>query len=387
MTAGSVRPVVAIAGAVTTGFAKRPEEVSQLELALDACTAVLGEVGLAREDIDGVVGTDPPTAVVQRALGIPAVNWHADLQVPFGNHLAAAVGAVASGICTNVLAYHAAYRHPFFSGAAARDPFRRAAVPPQPQRSPDTLSGPAGYAAWAAKYLHAYPAAREAWGRVAVNSRSNARANPAAALREPITLADHGSAPMVRPPLGRLDMDVPVDGADAFVVTSLERARDLPHRPVLVDAVTLGRLAANLEDELPGLHDTGQQVVARVLLERSEVTPSTCDLFYAYDGFTPIAVGWFEALGFCDEGEAAEFLRDSWDAQEDRLLLGGRVPVNSHGGSLSEGATQGSGHLREAVLQLQGRAGSRQVEGAQTALLGLGGIFFNSQGCVLRAAT
>ena len=89
----------------------------------------------------------------------------------------------------------------------------------------------AAYAAWASRYLHEYGATREPFGRVAINSRTNAAANPLAAMRTPMTMDDYLAARMIREPLCMLDMDLPVDGADAFVLTTAERARSMPHRP------------------------------------------------------------------------------------------------------------------------------------------------------------
>jgi len=97
-------------------------------------------------------------------------------------------------------------------------------------------------------------------------------------------------------------------------------------------------------------------------------------------------LNWFENAGFCKPGEAGSFLVDNWDKDGNRILIDGKVPVNPHGGALSEGGTQGSGHVREAVHQLQGLAGDRQVRGAQRALVTAGGFFFNAQGVTLHRA-
>jgi acetyl-CoA acetyltransferase len=107
-------------------------------------------------------------------------------------------------------------------------------------------------------------------------------------------------------------------------------------------------------------------------------------VYLPYDGFSIITLGWIENTGWCAPGEAGRFLRTHWDDASNRVLINGRVPINPHGGSLSEGATRGSGHLREAIVQLRGAAGERQVDGARTALLTPGGFFFNSQGIILR---
>jgi acetyl-CoA acetyltransferase len=205
-------------------------------------------------------------------------------------------------------------------------------------------------------------------------------------MRDPITVADFERSRLVRWPLRLLDMDVPVDGADAFVITTAERARDLALAPVLIHACAVGAASRNSEETTSGLHATGQHVVARSLRERSDIWLDGTDLLYPYDGFTSIAIAWLENLGFCSPGEGTEYLAASWDQKESRLRLAGRVPVNTHGGALSEGGTQGSGHVREAVHQLQGRAGSRQIKGARTALLTGGGFFNNAQGLILRSS-
>jgi acetyl-CoA acetyltransferase len=135
----------------------------------------------------------------------------------------------------------------------------------------------------------------------------------------------------------------------------------------------------------PGFEATGQAVAARDLGAKSDLWLDDIDLFFPYDGFTIVALRCFESYGFCGPGEAGPFLEDNWDTAENRVKIGGRVPVNPHGGSLSEGGSQGAGHVREAVTQLRGGAGDRQVPGAQAALLTPGGFFFNAQGLVLRA--
>jgi len=382
-----VKDKVALANAATTGFTPHNTDRSALSLVAEACIAVLRDSGLTAGDVDGICGSIPPAPQLQSALGIPEVTWFANPLVPFVNQLTAAVGAVHAGFCDVVLAYHAAYRLPWNTASALRDPFRRPlslSAGPAAGPGPESVAGAIGYTAWASRYFYEFGAGREDLGLVAINDRSNAMRNPAAAMRDPITMDDYLSARMVRWPLCLLDMDVPVDGADAFVITTAERARDLPHRPVLVHAATLGIVDHNDEDQSPSLRRHGQHVVVEALRARSDFWVDACDVYFPYDGFSIIALNWFENAGWCGPGEAGAFLRDNWDDTTNRVLIGGRVPVNPHGGALSEGGTQGSGHIREAVLQLQGRAGERQVPGAETAIVTAGGFFFNAQGVVLR---
>ena len=107
-------------------------------------------------------------------------------------------------------------------------------------------------------------------------------------------------------------------------------------------------------------------------------------MYFPYDGFSFITLSWIENVGWCGPGEGGAFVESHWDKDANRILIDGRIPVNPHGGALSEGGTQGSGHVREAVVQLRGQAGDRQVPDARTAFLTPGGFFFNAQGLVLR---
>lgn len=383
---------VAIVGLGRSRYA-RDRETTELAMVLEAATEAVRDAGLTAVDVDGVVGGGlmtggVDTSVAVSALGLPGVTFAAPARPPIMNHLVASVNAVFSGACDTVLVYHSVYR-------LGRDPFRaRAAAALADGRGllgdghtdmePWGLFGATGYAAWAMRYLDAFARSREDLGLVAINGRTNAATNPDAVMREPLTMAQYLTGRMIREPLGLFDMDVPVDGADAFVVTTAERARDLPTVPVLVHAAALGLTGHPEEHLTPDLGATGQSVVARALRERSDLWIDDIDVFLPYDGFSIITLRCLEAYGFCGDGEAGDFLAEHWNPVENRVLIKGRVPVNPHGGSLSEGGSQGAGHVREAVRQLRGDTGDRQVPGARSALLTPGGFFFNAQGLVLR---
>lgn len=379
-----MKNMVAFAGAATTGLIAKNTERSQASYAVEACIAVLRQCGLGPADVDGVCGSYPAAHRMQEMLGLESVTWFANPMIPFINHIAAATSAVAAGQCEVVLVYHGAYRLPWNTSASLRDPFRATGLPTAAP-SPDTVAGSVGYTAWASRYMHEYGATKEDFGLLAINDRSNASRNPAAAMRDPITMDDYLAARTVRWPLCLLDMDVAVDGADAFVITTTERARDLALPPVMINAVTLGMAARNSEEQTDGLHHHGQHVVIEALRAKSDFWIDGADVYFPYDGFSIIALNWIENVGYCGPGEAGDFMRQHWDAATNSVRVNGRVPFNPHGGSLSEGATQGSGHIREAVHQLQGLAGERQVPGARTALLTPGGFFFNAQGLTLVA--
>jgi len=377
---------VAIASAATTGFTAANTDRSQLSYAVQASVAALRAAGLSAGDVDGIIRSASPTAPeLQQALGIPAVTYFANPPIPFVNQLAAAVAAVHSGLCNVALVYHASYRLPWNTGSAWKDPFRRGGLAGGASAGiPESMFGSVGYTAWASRYLYEFGGTREDLGLVAINDRSNAARNPGAAIREPLTMEGYLCARMIRDPLCMLDMDIAVDGADALVVTTAARARDMPLPPVLINAVTLGMTGKPSETQTPSLREHGQQVVVESLTARGDFWIDECDVYFPYDGFSIITLNWFENAGYCGPGEAGDFLRQHWAHATNRVLIDGRVPVNPHGGSLSEGASQGSGHLREAVHQLQGLAGERQVPGARRAIVTAGGFFFNAQGATLR---
>jgi acetyl-CoA acetyltransferase len=388
MARNPVKDRVAIVGVGSTGFS-RTNERTALALGLDAATKAIRDAGLGASDIDGVVAVGEPGApsaqLFASSLGLDRVtHWTRPMPVVMFA-VVDAVNAIFSGSAATVLVVSSMLRLPCASRSAANDPFRRLAASGVPA-VPESVTLAAAYAAWASRYLHEYGATREPWGRIAVNGRTNALRNPLAAMRTPLTLDDYFAARMIRTPLCLLDMDLPVDGADAFVLTTAERAATLPHPPVLVHATATGMVGENTEDQLPSLRRHGQHVVVEDLRAKSDFWLDDVDIYYPYDGFTPITVAWIENTGWCKPGEAGRFLREHWDPAERRALIRGRVPINSHGGSLSEGGTRGTGHLREAVLQLRGEAGERQVNGARTALVTPGGFFFNSQGALLRRA-
>ncbi len=389
----------AIAGIGLSPYSRDRGQITELTLVLEACVAAIRDAGLSASDIDGVVGGGYLTGgidpmVVSTAIGVKGLTYWAPAKPPIMNHLMAAVNAVHSGAADTVLVYHAAYRAGF-SRSAGSDPFRRRALfgtgdgrnmtgEGHTDVEPWGMFGSTGYAAWAARYLADFGASREDLGLIAINDRSNAALNDNAVMRTALTMDDYLGARMIREPLCLLDMDVPIDGADAFVVTTTERARDLPQRPALIHAASMG-LAAHPEEHLTTSWDhTGQAIVAADLAAKSDYRAQDADIFFPYDGFTIVALRCFESFGFCGPGEAGDFLRSHWDKDAGRVLIDGRVPVNPHGGSLSEGGTQGAGHVREAVLQLRGDAGPRQVADARLAWLTPGGFFFNAQGLVLR---
>jgi acetyl-CoA acetyltransferase len=366
---------------------------------LRACMEAIQDAGISPAEVDGVCGSMVNSQFIQEGLGLGEVTWYANPELVIGNQLIAAINAICSGAASIVLVYHTTHTLPFQSNKAGADPFRRRAAKLDGRSSyggfygtgylesePFGMSGPTPYAAWASRYFHEYGVGRDELANVVINAHTNGLLNPQAMKRMLITLAQYRNQKMVREPLGIYDMDIVVDGADAFILTTAARAADMRKKPVLIHAGTLGRAAKSTDIGTLNLETTGQTVVARRLKESSNIDVTSTDLLYLYDGFSIIVLFWLESMGFCGRGEAGPFLGEHWDSKKQRIMIHNRVPLNSHGGSLVEGATQGAGHVREAVRQLRGEADERQVAAADTALVMIGGILYNSQGFVLRAA-
>ena len=379
---------VAIIGVGSTGYTRHGSDRTQASLAVEACIKAVEDAGIDKSLIDGMVGTTPAASYMTASLGLTDVRYHTSEITPFGHTVIQAANAIFSGSCDVALVYHSVYRTGMTSRSAAADPFRRRGPMLAAGRDgPDRIEGATAYAAWAGRYMHETGTTREHLGQVAVSDRRYGCLNPLAVMQTPLSIDDYLGARMVRDPLCLYDMDVPADGADALVMTTAERSRDLSSDPVLIHATATGVAGPGGyyggEIQARDLHHHGQQIVVRDLRVKSDLWLDEVDVYFPYDGFTFITLSWIENTGWCGFGEAGDFLKANRD-EEGRIRLHGRVPVNPHGGAISEGATQGAGHIREAVTQLRGRAGARQAPTAETALVTPGGFFFNSQGLILR---
>jgi acetyl-CoA acetyltransferase len=401
MIRNPIKDRIAIVGVGTTPYTRDNVGKSPNALVMEACRNAILDAGIRPAEIDGVCGTLalPPHVqpqYVQEGLGIPELRWWCGT----GSGAIAAfaliecVNAVAAGACTTAICYHPLHLSAFNSSTAARDPFKLRATQ-NFRGAPSGLgmqafyapysNASAGYAGFMNRYMYEYGVKREHFGRVAINARSNGMKNEHAVMRRPLTMEEYLAARYIREPMCMLDMDIPVDGCDAFVVTTAERARDLAKKPVLVHAATYGQAEHPEDDQAIDLRHIGQQIAARTLWEKSDLKLADADVLMLYDGYTFLTLSWIDNLGYCKPGEAGPFLESHWNAAGQRALVNGRVPINPHGGNMSEGASQGGGHLREAVVQLRGEAGARQVAGCRTVVCGLGGYFFNASALVLRA--
>jgi acetyl-CoA acetyltransferase len=204
---------------------------------------------------------------------------------------------------------------------------------------------------------------------IALNARANAIRNPAAIYRDALSMEDYLSARMISSPFGLYDCDVPCDGAIAVIVSSIDAAADRPKPPVLVEAVGTQVVDRISWDQDTLTHEPQVFGPAAHLWTRTELRPDDVDVAELYDGFSFNCLSWLEALGFCGIGEAKDFLDGGKNIARD-----GVIPLNTHGGQLSHGRTHGMGLIHEAVTQLRGEAGERQVAGAGVAVVSSGGL-------------
>ncbi|MHB8664054.1 MAG: thiolase family protein [Acidimicrobiales bacterium] len=342
-----------------------------LDLALDAALAAIADAGLRPEDIDGLASYpfgDRPPEEVQDALGLQ-LEWLGGPSsgAQLGVMISAAM-AIAAGLCRHVLVYRSVERLGGLLGSAS------GALPvaegPWEWHVPfHEYSAVNLCAMQAQRHMHQYGTTKEQLGWVALTGRHHAGMNDLAALRAPMTTQDYLDAPMVSDPLGRLDCDLPIDGAVALVLSAVEFATDCPHPAVRFEAVGGANHGATGWETRPDFPAMAATDAAVQLWSRTDLTPADVDVAEIYDGFTILTLLWLEALGFCGEGEAGAFVDGG-----DRIRLGGQLPLNTYGGQLSAGRLHGFWLFHEAVLQLRGAAGTRQVPGAEVAITCAGGI-------------
>jgi acetyl-CoA acetyltransferase len=353
---------VAIAGIGATDFSKDSGR-SELRLAVEAVGAALDDAGLAPRDVQGMVtfsADTNPEIDIARSLGVGDLTFFS--RIHYGGGAACgtvqqAALAVQAGVADVVVCYRAFNErsgHRFGAGSQGRPATPNAENAHMASYIPVGLLTPASWVAMAAqRYLHVNGATSEDFGRVAVADRRHAATNPQAwYYGRPITLEDHQASRFIVEPLHLLDCCQETDGAQALVVTSLERARDLPGTPVVIEAAAQGSgagqdmMTSYYRDDLLGLPEMA--VVARQLWGTSGLGPDDMQAAILYDHFTPYVLYQLEELGFCAKGEAKEFVKDGG------IELGGALPVNTHGGQLGEAYLHGMNGIAEGVRLVRG---------------------------------
>ena len=373
----------AVAGVGATPYYRRGESLPQLpmELAAKALLAACDDAGIAIDDVDGLalysMGFD--TSLFAQWLGLPEVRFTA-LLTGGGGGAAGSVGlaaaAVATGQATCVASIMTLQQAASRFGASFAPKGKPGAVysaPPSPEGNfiqPAGLMGPGQmFAVLARRHMHLYGTTRDHFAEVAMSTRANAVNRKTALMRAPMTRDDYFAARMISDPLCLFDFCLECDGAVAVLTVSAEHARDLRRPPVYISASANGGAGRwgqaitwmGMPDEY--FASSGHRTVSRRAYEMAGVTAADVDVALLYDHFTPMVIMQLEDYGFCPIGEGGPFVADG-NIRYDT----GTIPVNTHGGNLSEAYIIGMTHVKEAVEQLRGTA-VNQVEGAEIALV------------------
>ncbi len=362
-----------------------------LALAVEACTRAIADAGLEPEDIDGL-STYPGAmgagghseggiTTLDFAMRLRPTWFSGGLQIPGqSGAILNAMLAVAAGLCRHVLCFRTVWESTHAElqrqGRGGHGGGGRIGGDMQWRMPYGAMSAANWSAMTASLHMHKYGTTRETLGWIAITERTHAGLNPGAIYREPLTMDDYLSARMITTPFGLYDCDVPCDGSTAVIVSAVDAARDLARPPVLVEAVGSQMTEAESWDQGVLDHEPMLAGPAAHLWSRTDTRPSDVDVALLYDGFSFNCLSWMEALGFCGPGEGRDFLDGGT-----RIALGGELPLNPHGGQLSAGRLHGFGFVHEAVVQLRGDAGARQVEDARLAVISTGGG--SPGGCLL----
>jgi len=382
----NLRGRISIVGVGLAGCGEAPG-YSDLDLAAEAARRAVADAGLSMDEIDGLITasleTNMPVLSLAEYLGIqPAFFDGTGIGgSSFIGHLLPAAMALELGLCKAVLvAYGSTARTGRNRAAYAK---ARATLNEAPYEAPYRPFGTvSAYALAAARHMHLYGTRREHLARVAVDARAWAQLNPAAFSRDPLTIDDVLGARMISDPLTVRDCCLVTDGAGAYVLVRTERARDLSVQPVSVLGVGAACSHRNISS-MPDVTVTAARESGARAFGMAGLTAADVDVLQLYDAFTINVLLFLEDLGFCRRGESGEFVMTG------AIGPGGRLPVNTNGGGLScvHPGMYGIFALIEAVEQLRGTAGARQVKDARIALAHGNGGFLSSQATAILGAS
>jgi len=380
----ALRGSAVIAGVATFGCGEATG-FTEMEVLARAARAAVADAGLKMSDIDGlctasVLSTMWPMPVTEY-LGINPRYTNGTMVggSSFVAHLLPAMMALQSGQCNAVLVCYGSTQRTSTFGRAEIAQARRV-MDPQPYETPYAPMQPlSAYALATRRHMHEFGTTRRQLAEVAVAARAWAQRNPEAFMRDPLSIDDVLKARMVSDPLSVRDCCLVTDGGGAFVLVRADRARDLPQKPVYV----LGNATANWNRQISSMHDltvTAASQSGREAFAMAGLKPSDMGVVQLYDAFTINTLLFLEDLGFCKKGEGGAFVEGG------AIAPGGRLAVNTNGGGLSctHPGMYGIFTLIEAVRQLRGEGGDRQVQGVKTALAhGNGGTLSSQSTAIL----
>ncbi|NYT61684.1 thiolase [Alcaligenaceae bacterium] len=367
----SIRGSAAIVGAAVSGLTDTEGRSSE-DIAIEASFKALAEAGLTTKDVDAVFGCLPASSnpmtglVMSEIMGIhPKLTESSRTGGSvFLSYTLSAALAIKEGLCDTALILYGSNQRSA-SGKLV------SSVPPFPFEAPYQPIFPAtSYALAASRHMHQYGTTREQMAAVAVAARQWANMNPEAFMQGPLSIEDVLNARMVSSPLTVRDCCLVTDGGAALVMVSAERAKDFPKKPVYL----LGGAAATSHmnvSAMPDLTESAAKDASQRALAMAGMKTSDMDMLQLYDAFTINTILFLEDLGFCKKGEGGAFVASG------AIAPGGSLPVNTNGGGLSciHPGMYGMFTLVEAVRQLRGECGERQLSNAEVALChGNGGV-------------
>lgn len=374
---------IVIAGVAESDYGRVPN-MTEMQLHAQALQRALEDSGLRKEEIDGVFCSS-------QTMGMPTVMLCEYLRIfprysdstsiggsSFEAHLNHAVAAIRAGKCEVALISYGSTQLSS-RGRMLGTGGRPASIPEDTYESPygNTLVG--AYAMAARRHMHQYGTTAEQLAKIAVVTRRHAGLNPLAMYREPITVQEVLHSRLIADPLHLFDCCVVSDGGGAVLVTTEERARDLKQPPVYVLGSSESHTHAHIS-QMPDLTVTAAAMTAPRAFAEAGVRPEEINIAMIYDSFTITVLLLLEDLGFCKKGEGGAFVQDG------RIALGGRLPINTDGGGLSSNhpGMRGIFLIIEAVRQLRGQCGPRQVAGAKLAVAhGSGGLLSSQATTIL----
>lgn len=376
----------AIVGIGTTELSMKSGRSIQ-SLAVEACQNAITDSGLGIEEVDGIltfsVGDSVSPESICTSLAMPQINYLMDWYSG-GIATCALVGLaemlVNSNTCKSVLIYRALNGR---SGARMGNPSElvKASGSWQHRMPHGYVTFVETMAFWLRRYKMEYGLKDEQLGAISINQRKNAVQNDRAVQRKPLTMEDYLSSRMIADPLRLYDITLETDGACALLITSADRAKDCKQTPVYIAATSyigfndMGNDWADFFLRSDMTENFTVQLASK-LYGRTQLNPSDIDVAEIYDCFTHTVLLALEGLGFCKKGEGGEFVESG------AIGLGGTIPVNTHGGMMSEGNIHGVNTAAEAVRQLRGDGGCLQVQAAKNAIV-TSGSFQSGSGMIL----
>ncbi|MFT5320073.1 MAG: acetyl-CoA acetyltransferase [Pseudohongiellaceae bacterium] len=367
----SLRGSAAVVGIGLTKFGRLPDR-THMEIMADAISKAIADAGINKDEIDGIFSANfvemltPLTVAEYLGINPTYMDGTNTGGSVFVNSMQSAAAALSLGLCNVALIC--------YGSNSATGPFTH----PPAMHTVEDVYRPRNpispYALAAKRHMHEFGTTKEQLAEVAVSARAWAQLNPAATMRDPLTIEDVVNARMIVDPLGLLDCCLVSDGGAAMIMVRKDRAKDFPKQPVYMLGVG-SRTDHNLISCMPDLTTTAAKESAAAAFAMAGVTPEDIDVVELYDAFTINTILFLEDMGFCEKGEGGSFVSNG------NIAPGGSLPVNTNGGGLScvHPGMYGMFLMIEAVQQLRGECGDRQIKDAKLAACNGNGGFLASQ--------